>query len=56
MRFMAQEASVTAEVFGTFLKRLAGMAEAKIFLVVDGHSVHRAKKVQGVLAELDHQI
>jgi len=56
MRFMAQEGSVTADVFGTFLKRLAGMTEAKIFLVVDGHPVHRAKKVQRVLAELDHQI
>jgi len=56
LRFMAQEGSVTADVFGTFVKRLAGSTEAKIFLIVDGHPVHRAKKVQRVLEELDHRI
>ncbi len=56
LRFLSQEGSVTAEVFATFLKRLARTAEAKILLVVDGHPVHRAKKVQQVLAGLDHRI
>lgn len=43
MRFMVHEGSVNAEVFLTYLKRLMTGATAPIFLIVDGHSIHKAK-------------
>ena len=44
-RFMVHSGSVTAKVFRAFLKRLMVNAERPIFLVVDGHPVHKAKLV-----------
>ena len=46
MRFMVHEGSVTADTFYEFLTRLAAGMERKIYLVVDGHSGHKAGKVQ----------
>ena len=46
MRFMVHEGSVTADIFCEFLTRLAAGMERKIYLVVDGHSIHKAAKVQ----------
>ena len=45
-RFMVHSGSVTAKVFRAFLKRLMVNAERPIFLVVDGHPVHKAKLVR----------
>ena len=45
-RFMVYSGSVTAKVFREFLKRLMVNAERPIFLVVDGHPVHKAKLVR----------
>ena len=45
-RFMVHSGSVTAKVFREFLKRLMVNAERPIFLVVDGHPVHKAKLVR----------
>lgn len=56
LRFMVHEGTTTAETFCTFLKRLAHGIEGNIFLVVDGHRIHRAKKVQALLKQLDGKI
>jgi len=46
LRFMLHEGTVTAGVFIEFLKRLLVGAQDPIFLIVDGHPAHRAKKVK----------
>jgi hypothetical protein len=45
MRFMITKGRVGAKVFIDFLIRLIHNAKRPIFLVVDGHPAHRAKKV-----------
>ncbi|WP_025321625.1 IS630 family transposase [Deferrisoma camini] len=55
-RFMVHEGTVTAEVFCTFLRRLAAGVEQKIFLIVDRHAIHRAKRVRELLEEMDGKI
>jgi transposase len=55
-RFMVQEGTATAETFCTFLKRLVQGVQQKIFLVVDGHGIHRAEKVEKLLTELNGKI
>jgi transposase len=45
-RFMLHQGSVTAKVFKTFLKRLLVGAECPIFLIVDGHPIHKSRLVQ----------
>jgi transposase len=42
---MVHEGTVNAEVFREFLRRLMANATKPIFLVVDGHSIHKAKLV-----------
>ena len=56
MRFMVYEGSVRADAFCTSLTRLAAGMERKIYLVVDGHGIRKAGKVQKHLAALDGQI
>ena len=46
LRFMCQEGRLTAAVFIEFLTRLLVNAEAPIFLIVDGHPVHRSAAVK----------
>lgn len=46
VRFMIHEGSVTAPVFKEFLKRLMIGATKPIYVVVDGHSIHKAKLVK----------
>lgn len=46
LRFMLTEGRVTAAVFVDFLGRLMVNASGPVFLVVDGHPVHRAKAVK----------
>ncbi len=41
----------TAKVFVEFLRRLVKQAGRKVFLIVDGHPVHRSRKVKHSLAE-----
>jgi transposase len=45
MRFMVTKNTVGALVFIEFLKRLIHNAEKPIYLIVDGHPAHKAKKV-----------
>ena len=46
MRFMVVDGRVTAPVFVEFLKRLMHKAASPIFLIVDGHPVHRSRMVR----------
>ena len=55
-RFMVHEGTATAQTFCTFLTRLAHGVEHKVYLIVDGHRIHRAKKVQKLLEQLDGKI
>jgi len=52
-RFMLHEGSVDAAVFKEFLKRLMVGATTPVFVVVDGHSIHKAKLVKDYVASLD---
>jgi len=45
MRFMTVEGRMNADKFIEFLKRLLHKAERPVFLIVDGHPSHRARKV-----------
>lgn len=45
-RFMVHEGSVTAAVFKTFLQRLMIGATQPVFIVVDGHPIHKAALVR----------
>ena len=56
LRFMVHEGTATAQTFCTFLERLAVGVEQKIFLIVDGHRIHRARKVEECLKRLDGKI
>lgn len=46
LRFMVTDKTVNAEVFLEFLKRFTYQAEHPIYLVLDGHPVHRSKRVR----------
>jgi len=51
LRFRVQEGSMNAGKFIGFLKALLDSVPGKIFLIVDGHPVHRAKKVSEFVKE-----
>lgn len=50
LRFMVHEGNVGASVFRDFLKRLMVGAKQPIYLVVDGHPIHKAKLVRDFVA------
>lgn len=56
MRFMVQQGRVHAAVFIDFLKRLVHNAPQPIFLVLDGHSVHKARLVRDYVESLNGQL
>jgi transposase len=43
--FMIVQGRVTAAVFKDFFKRLIASMHRKVFLIVDGHPIHKAKRV-----------
>lgn len=45
-RFMLHDGSVNAGVFREFLKRLMIGADKPVFLIVDGHPIHKAKLIR----------
>ncbi len=49
MKFMTHKGKVNAKVFCEFLKRLMHNAANKIFLIVDGHPVHRSTSVKKLI-------
>lgn len=50
MRFMTVQGRMTAERFIEFLGRLLENQTRRVFLIIDNHSAHRAKKVQEFVA------
>jgi transposase len=55
-RFMLHEGSVTATVFREFLKRLMIGADKPVFVIVDGHPIHKAKLVRAYVESLGGQL
>jgi len=51
LRFRVQEGKMNAGKFIDFLKALLGSVPGKIFLIVDGHPVHKARKVSEFVKE-----
>jgi hypothetical protein len=46
LNFMVFQGRFTTSVFLKFLQRLIRQVDRKVFLIVDGHPVHRARKVR----------
>ena len=46
LNFIVFKGRFNTDIFLTFLKRLTKQVEQKVFFIVDGHPVHRAKKVK----------
>ena len=56
LRFMVFNTRFTTSVFINFLKRLVKGAKQKIFLILDGHPVHKSKAVQKWILENENKI
>lgn len=56
LRFMVVRGGVGAGVFITFLKRLVHGQSRPIYLIVDGHPSHRAKKVKSYVESLQGKL
>ena len=56
LRFMVFTDRFDSDVMLTFLKRLLKQMERKVFLIVDGHPVHRGRVVKNFVAEKKDQI
>ena len=54
--FMVFQKRFTSEVFLEFLNRLVRQVESKIFLIADGHPVHRSRAVNQWLEKQRHRI
>lgn len=56
LSFMVFRESFTVAVFLRFLRRLIRQSDQKVYLIVDGHPVHRAKLVQAWLEKHSSRI
>jgi transposase len=56
LRFAAYEGRFTADSFIDFCRRLLADSPGPVFLVVDGHPTHRAKKVKQFVASTDGRL
>lgn len=56
LRFMVVEGTVGADQFIEFIRRLVHGTKRKIFLIVDGHPTHKAKKVRSYIDSLNGQV
>lgn len=56
LRFMCTNGRVTANVFVDFLKRLMKNTDRPVFLIVDGHPVHRSLIVKKFVQETQGQL
>ncbi len=52
MRFMLMKKAITSEVFLAFLGRIIQGADHPVSLILDGHPVHRSKKVYEYVTSL----
>lgn len=55
-RFMTHAGSVTGGVFKTFLQRLMVGATRPVFVIVDGHPIHKSKLVKDYVASLEGRL
>lgn len=56
LRFMCVEGKVNADIFIDFLKRLVADAGHPVFLIVDGHPIHKAVKTRKFVESLGDQL
>ena len=56
LSFMVFKQRFTADVMIEFLKRLTRQCSQKVFLIVDGHPVHRSAKVRRWVDKHDDDI
>lgn len=56
MRFMLVEGTVTSDIFVEFLKRLVHNQPHPVFLIVDGHPVHKSAAVSRFVASTDGKL
>jgi transposase len=56
MKFMTHSGKVNASVFCEFLKRLIHNITKKIFLILDGHPVHRSSKVKKLIQSMEGRL
>jgi len=56
MRFMLTEKSTTADIFIEFLGRLIKGADHPIYLILDGHPVHKSKRVKDYITSLEGKL
>jgi transposase len=56
LRFMVFKRRFTADVLIEFLRRLVRQADRKLFVILDGHPVHRSQKVKAWVADHLDQI
>lgn len=56
LNFMVFKERLRVDVFLNFLKRLVRQVKRKVFLIVDGHPVHRSQKVKKWLEKNEHRI
>jgi transposase len=56
LRFMVVEGKLTAENFINFLRRLIHGSKKPIFLVLDGHRVHRSSRVRHFVESLEGRL
>ena len=55
-RFMIHEGTATAKTFKEFLTRLMVGATQPVFVIVDGHPVHKSKLVRDYVATLEGRL
>lgn len=56
LRFMTFEGRMNAERFIEFLRRLIDRAPTPVFLILDGHPVHKSKRVQEYVASTNGRL
>ena len=56
MRFMVVQGKVAAKQFCEFLRRLVFKSERPIFLILDGHPVHRSAKVKQLVESMKDKL
>lgn len=56
LRFMVVEGTVGADQFIEFIRRLVHGTKRNVFLIVDGHPTHKAKKVRSYIDSLNGQV
>lgn len=54
--FMVYRKGFTARVFTAFLRRLVRQVDGPLFLIVDGHPVHRAKETKSWVAKQNQRV